>query len=428
MTLAQELHEEIQQIKIIDTHEHLVNRQMLSDMGFNIIHAMEIEYVKDSLLAVGIDPNLLVQGGFQTDNLLDQVIPVLWKVRNTSYYRSLFRAFRDLHGLQGEELDRRNLKRVSDSIESAYARRDWYEQVLQKKCNIRYILRDMEYMPIEHDFIRPVIRMDNFLMLRHRRLLQDWIERGAPIFTLRVSEYDYTNTVKTFTDYLDLLESHFQEAQTFGAIAVKVGIAYNRTLYFEQVSQDEAFRIFALPDEKTTESDIKAFQDFMMFRIIEKAAEYRLPVQIHTGLLSAGKNRLGNTNPLLLTDVFLQFPEVRFDLFHGGFPFTGETGALALMFPNVYLDTCWLPIISEMTFKRALKEWLCSVPASKILWGGDCACAEGTYGAVATMQEALAAVLAEKIEEDVLDFESAVWTAKGILHDNAEELFGLKAP
>jgi predicted TIM-barrel fold metal-dependent hydrolase len=103
----------------------------------------------------------------------------------------------------------------------------------------------------------------------------------------------------------------------------------------------------------------------------------------------------------------------------------GEIGSLALMFPNVYLDTCWLPLISYTSFKNALSEWLCYVPAGKFLWGGDCASAEGIYGAVHMARHGLAEVLAEKIEAGLLDEDYALYVARAFLHDNAEGLFNL---
>lgn len=424
---AKRLYDEIRQMHIIDTHEHLVNRQMLSDLGFNLFSAIELEYLKDSLMAVGMAPDLLVQAGFEPESSYEALIPLLKQTRNTTYYRALFQAFRDLHHIEGDELEPRNLKLLSERLNSAYARPDWYEHVIRDECRIRWILRDLDFMVSEHDFIRPVIRMDNYLMLRHRHLLQDWIAKGEPMFSLRVTEHEYADRVKTFDDYLALMDADFRKALAFGAVAIKVGIAYSRTLQFDKVSLDRAARVFGLPDEKTSWSDIKAFQDFIIFRIIEKAAEHNLPVQIHTGLLAGGKNTLANAHPLHLTNLLLEFPQVRFDIFHGGFPFTGELGALALMFPNVYLDTCWLPLISYEAFKSAFREWLSYVPAAKFLWGGDCACAEGTYGAATVVRKALSAVLAESVQDGTLDHQSAVDVAKAILHDNAKELFGLEA-
>ncbi|MBI5117178.1 amidohydrolase family protein [Candidatus Poribacteria bacterium] len=423
--LAGRLHDKISNIKIIDTHEHLMNREMFKDLGFNLFSALEMEYVKDDLLTQGMDPNLLLEKASEPEILFAELLPLLKRTRNTSYYRVFFQALRDLHELNGDELDPANLKAVSERISRAYERADWYQYVIRDICKIKCMLRDMDYLTTDDDFIKPVIRMDSYLMLRHRNILQSWIEKGYPMYALRVPEAEYPERVKNLDDYLAIIEADFRRALEFGTVAVKIGIAYSRTLQFDNVSIDDANRAFKLPDEKTTWSDIKTFQDFIIFRVIENAGKQGLPVQIHTGMFAQGKNTLWNSNPLHLTNLFLEFPHVNFDIFHGGFPFTGEIGSLALMFPNVHLDTCWLPLISYESFKKAFSEWLSYVPYGKILWGGDCGCAEGIYGAVYMIRQALSEVLAEKIRDGQLDEALALDIAKAILHDNAARLFGL---
>ncbi len=424
-TLLQRLHEKILQIEIIDTHEHLMNRDILNDMGFGLFQAVALEYIRDDLIALGMDMDVLLERSMEPERLLEELPPLLKQTQNTTYYQAFFRALRDLHGLEGNELNPENLRAASASISKAYGRPDWYSHVIRDRCNIKFMLRDMNYLMTNDDFIKPVLRMDEYLMLRHRKNLRGWIERGAPIFVPRITGAEYKEKVRTFDDYLALMESDFQKALEFGAVAIKIGIAYDRTLQFEKVSIDDAHRIFGLSEEKTTWNDIKSFQDFIMFRIIGSAGEKGLPVQIHTGLLANGKNTLANANPLHLNNIFLEFPHVRFDVFHGAFPFTGEIGSLALMFPNVYLDTCWLPLISYQSFKNALSEWLSYVPAGKFLWGGDCGCAEGIYGAVYMVRQGLAEVLAEKIRDGLFDEEYALTVAKSILHDNACTFFNL---
>jgi len=422
---TEKLYDEICQMEIIDTHEHLINREMLSALGFNLAQAIELNYLKDDLLALGMDENLILDKGSDLDALFDELLPLLKHTRNTTYYQALFRAFRDLHGIKGDELDKKNLKAASESITKAYSRQGWYPHVIRDRCKIRCLLRDMSYMTSDDDFVKPVIRMDSFLMLRHRNLLQAWIERAAPVYSPHTPEAEYKAKIHNLEDYLGLIEGDFQRASEFGAVAIKIGIAYERTLQFDNVSIDEANRAFMLPDEKTTWNDIKTFQDYIIFRIIENATKRGLPVQIHTGILAGGKSMLANSNPLHLSNIFLEFPEARFDVFHGAFPFMGEMGSLALMFPNVHLDMCWLPLLSYTSFKKALSEWLCYVPAGKFVWGGDCHFAEGIYGAVWMVRKGLSEVLAEKIKEGLLDEELALAVARGILHDNAEALFRL---
>ena len=208
---AQRLLDEIEKIEIIDTHEHLVNQEMLCNLDFNLFQDIELHYLKDSLMAVGMDENLIMEKSSEPDSLIEELLPFLEQTRNTTYYRAFFQTLRDLHGLTGDELDPTALKKASESITKAYGREDWYERVIRKKCNIKYMLRDMVYMPTENDFVRPVIRMDNYLVERHKQFLQDWLERER-ILTLRIGDAEYGERIRSLDDYLAFMEEDFRKA------------------------------------------------------------------------------------------------------------------------------------------------------------------------------------------------------------------------
>jgi hypothetical protein len=144
-----------------------------------------------------------------------------------------------LHGLKGNRLDANSVQSVSQSIAAAYDRENWYGHVVHEKCTIKYMLRDMAYMTAEDDFVKPVIRMDHHLMLRHRNLLESWVDRAAPIYCPTTPEAEYQENVRSLDDYLSLIEADFDRAIKFGAVAIKLGIAYERTLQFDKVSVSE---------------------------------------------------------------------------------------------------------------------------------------------------------------------------------------------
>jgi len=97
---------------------------------------------------------------------------------------------------------------------------------------------------------------------------------------------------------------------------------------------------------------------------------------------------------------------------------------LAKNFQNVYIDMCWLHIISPYAARQALAEWLDTVPWNKILgFGGDYIFVEGVYGHSVIARENIARVLTEKVEEGSLSEDHAVWLAGKMLRDNAYELF-----
>jgi hypothetical protein len=82
--LVQRLYDEICQIEIIDTYEHLVNREMLKALGFNALYAIEIEYLKDDLLALGMPENLILEKGPDPQALLRELLPLLRQTENTT--------------------------------------------------------------------------------------------------------------------------------------------------------------------------------------------------------------------------------------------------------------------------------------------------------------------------------------------------------
>jgi predicted TIM-barrel fold metal-dependent hydrolase len=105
------------------------------------------------------------------------------------------------------------------------------------------------------------------------------------------------------------------------------------------------------------------------------------PVQFHTGIQKGNGNILSNSDPLLLSNLFLEYPNVKFDIFHIGNPFEHGLSALAKNFQKVYVDMCWTHIISPTASINALDEYIDAVPLNKIsAFGGDYCFIDPVYG------------------------------------------------
>ncbi|MEM3003864.1 MAG: amidohydrolase family protein [Candidatus Bathyarchaeia archaeon] len=224
--------------------------------------------------------------------------------------------------------------------------------------------------------------------------------------------------------------------------AVKLWLGYRRPLKFEKATFSEAEQVFNnICSQKTfvrvdaegvritapsgiSLDEAKPLHDFMVHKVIQLAGEYSVPVQIHTGFHEGNENLIANTNPLNLTNLFMEYREVKFDIFHGAYPWIGECSALAKTFPNVYLDLAWLHVVSPYIAREALSEWLETVPANKILgFGGDYVFVEGSYGHSVIARDNIARVLTQKVEDGDLKLEEAKALARKILRENAKELF-----
>lgn len=119
----------------------------------------------------------------------------------------------------------------------------------------------------------------------------------------------------------------------------------------------------------------------MFYFILDIANRKRLVMQIRTGIHEGSGNILSNSNPELLSNLFLEYPDVTFDIFHIGYPYQNELAVLAKNFPNVFIDMYWAHIISPNASINSLLEWIDTVPLNKIsAFGGDYCFIDGVYG------------------------------------------------
>jgi predicted TIM-barrel fold metal-dependent hydrolase len=124
----------------------------------------------------------------------------------------------------------------------------------------------------------------------------------------------------------------------------------------------------------------------------------------------------------------IEYGEARFDLFHAGYPYQGEVAALGKNFPNVYIDLCWVYVISPWVARQTLHEWIETVPANKILaFGGDYIFVEGAYAHARLARQNVATVLAEKVKASYLTEDEARSLAYKLLRENAIRFFRLPA-
>jgi predicted TIM-barrel fold metal-dependent hydrolase len=217
-----------------------------------------------------------------------------------------------------------------------------------------------------------------------------------------------------------------------GTVAVKSALAYNRVLKYDKVSRREAEvafnRIASHLGEGLAWLEAKPLQDYMMHQVVRAAIEAGLPVQIHTGLQEGNENIITNANPTHLVNLFIEYKEAKFDLFHGGYPYIHEWATLAKNFANVTADITWLPIISPEMARRLLHELIETVPGNKIMaFGGDALTVEMAYGHSVMARQLVARVLSEKVDEGYLSEDEAVVLARRMLKDNPASLYKLKA-
>jgi len=337
--------------------------------------------------------------------------------RATGFYRYQLPAFRDLYGVDFDQITDAQAATVDARIFDNYRDEKWVREVVTERANIELMVNDpywgrldfRTHYPFEVLVFNVTTLLDGFHASEFKQPSDDPYH-FAHARNLKVESLD---------GYLTVLDRLFQEARSKGAVCLKTTRAYERTLRFEDVSKERAAGIFGRPRSALSAQDVKDFQDYIMWRLVGLSATYDLPFQIHTG-----HGRLQGSNPLLLLDLIEANPSTKFILFHGGYPWVGETGAIVLRHGrHVWVDSVWLPTISPTMARRALQEWLEVMPSDHILWGADCNHAEGIYGATVVTRMVLAEVLAEKVDRHDLTEDHAARIGRQILRENALTLF-----
>jgi len=417
MSFKEIIKEEIYKIPIVDTHEHLMSEEERNSRPIDIFYFFA-HYASSDLVSSGMPQATLDKIRNPSISLEERwrdFAPYWERSRNTAYAKALVIAVRDLFGI--EDINEKTYQEITDKLRESQ-KKGWYRYVLRERGNIAISLQYVGTMDVDRELFLPVAYYDHFITARSK-------------WDINSLERSYDVAIHSLDDFLRALDIAFERDVKAGAVGIKSGLAYSRILRYDKVSKSEAEalfnRIFSHLGEGLSWEEAKPLQDFIMHQVIKRAISYNLPITIHTGLQEGNGNIITNANPVHLVNLFLEYKEAKFDIFHGGYPYTSELATLAKNFQNVYIDMCWLHIISPAVSRRALHEWLETVPQNKIIgFGGDYIFVEGAYAHSRIARENIARVLIEKVEEGYLNEEEALHIGRRLLRDNPKELFNLQ--
>jgi predicted TIM-barrel fold metal-dependent hydrolase len=322
-----------------------------------------------------------------------------------------------------DDLNGDTYQEISNRIRASH-KNGYYENVLKNKSGIDACLI-MEYNSANPRDVQGEGNC-NFRSLFVYDMYCSFFNYGKMKSRLSVYGKDFNSLL----EFESLIDSVFEQDVKKGIVGAKFGVAYYRTLKFEDVPRETANAVFeqmkAHPDQTFSFDEAKPLQDFIFFKLLSLCDQYKLPVQIHTGLQTGNGNDITNSNPTGLVKAFFKFPGVKFCLLHAGYPYGGEMATLAKNFPNVYIDLAWSALISPSYTVRYLQEFIETVPSNKIMaFGGDSQTVEGAYGASILARETVEETLTGMVKNGYLSEYEAVNIIRKILRDNAISIYNL---
>jgi len=430
--LFDRLYEKISVMPVIDCHEHMVGpegRPPYKEPIASLIHG----YVFSDLVSAGFGVSERDWMRLQDEDVsTDEKWPLfgeLWRsTEHTAYARVTKLVLQNVYG-EGE-ITREALARIADKLsaqdEAAYFRRiddagiqvmlvDVLGQWAQPE-RLREFLNGTERFP---DKWRPLIALPDFHPTTLNWETINWVE----------SLID--QTITSLDEYLEAIFELLERWIERGCIGIKDQSAYGRIISYDLVPKAEAERQFNIvlsnPRNSLGWPDGKPLNDFLFHQYMRFARDLDLPVQLHTGHMAGIRNRVAKTNAAFLSTVLELHRDVRFDLFHGNWPYLGDLLFLGKNYPNVAIDCCWLHIIDPDYASELLERSVLTLPHTKVHgFGGDYGdVPEFVAGHLQIARENISGTLARLVERGWLEERQALALAADWLFNNPNDFFKL---
>lgn len=344
------------------------------------------------------------------DNSRHEINAWLNAVGTRSYFVWLEKALMELYDIE-EKLNAENWDIYDSAISQAHQDKNWHIHILREVCGYKSIILDTYWSPGEDnshpDLFMPAYRI-NSLFFGYNQRAKDHNGNNIQLLNNR--------SISDIDEYTSFINQVIWDKKQNGCKVLKCAIAYDTSLDFGEASKYQAQKAMQKdPDEK----DIRKFQEYVFDCICKTAAELEIPIQIHTGL-----GLLRGSNAMQLQPLIDRNKDTTFLLMHGSYPWTGDIAGLAHVYPNVWADLCWLPLISTTAAHRLLHELIDVCDANRVIWGCDTWTSEESYGARLAFFNVLTRVLCERVENGLMSQQDAKRYARAIMHDNASRLLG----
>jgi len=412
---------------VIDTHEHLMWDE---DERNAQTHDVFVEYLKcymdSDLISAGLNRADFERVAKAPGDIMEKwrtVEPYWEAARHTGYTRSLDISVKLIYGIDG--INRDTIEAVNAAF-LAGRKPEHYLRVLRELCNIETGIINVGGSCVDFDspFFKyawdpPYICTAS----NHGQKFLSWIEERLSV------------SIRGLDDWQDALEKDMDRVfGVHGVFILKSWMAYWRPLRFEKTPYHEAKALFADILEQWRRQDApgegigfsRELSDYMMHYLLGLASKRNVTYQIHTGYQAGYGNYLPNGDCPLLNNLFIEYPDVGFHLFHMSYPHPNAACALAKMFPNVTLDMGRAHIICPSACVTALDDFLDAVPHNKITaFGGDYLFVDGVPGHLQITRENVARTLAGKVERGVFDEGKAIDIARALFYDNPKRIFRL---
>jgi predicted TIM-barrel fold metal-dependent hydrolase len=424
------LRHQLDAVQIIDTHEHFLPPDYLTRAKNVLGQVIRNTYLGIDCIVSGSPRELWESGSMVHSDAFhevvedipplvwEEIVPSFWKVQFTSYFRSMMLGLEKLYQVN-PGTDIRKWIELEKRVQAAYQDPCHFEAGLEA-AGIAFALRDPYFAVADpgdwSERISSVFRVDDFIG-------SPWHNDPHQGDTAADIARKWGREIDSLDSYIAVLEDGFTRYAERNFRAVKTACAYRRGLTFSPAAREDAESAFSALRSGFEPQAHLVLGNFMLRQVLRLCVEHNKPLQVHTGM---NYGSLDEANPIRLVNLFQEYPQAKFALFHGGYPYADEIALLAKSFPNVYLDLVWMPQLSQTMCVEMLARWIDLVPVNKIMWGGDVWTVEECAGSAHYFKDTLAQALMRKHTEQSFTEAECLLLANRILWENAFAFYELE--
>lgn len=230
-------------VPAIDTHDHLFPFDRLPSInetkqgrGVNLAGLWQNSYYRR------FNPLTPWKAGMDFDDWWKSAKHDFKDAHTTSFYRYQLPAFRDLYGVDFDQITDAQARELDRQIFEHYQDQRWLYHVVTERANIELMFNDPYWARYAFTTSYPW----EVLVFNVTPLVRGY---HASEFTQPLdSPYEFAKKhglpVDSLDDYLKVLDRLYLEAKDRGAVCLKTTLAYERTLLFDNIPRERAEAAF----------------------------------------------------------------------------------------------------------------------------------------------------------------------------------------
>ncbi len=419
--------DELDASDVVDVHTHLrwdvPQARSLAEIVF-------YHFITYELCSAGM-PLEVLRLDDEREKLLG-ALPFLPLIRAGGTYYCLKRILQDLYGMKEECLTEDNLDEMIGKVTETAGDREWPREVLAQRARIKKSFVSILAYP---DWARKVAAGDEEAA-RYTDIFVPVIEDNCFVAadTATIVRRAAKRSGVEVADAAGLAEAarHYVSPAELEVIKAYLGWASVDFLYEKPCAEaaDAALKK-ALAGERTTVEEDNAVWSFAFSAFIETLRAHGIPFQFFFGSEpTAGKGpsicAYRDETFRRLSALFVDNPQMQFDLFIGSILFSQEAAIQVKMHPNLHVAGVWWHNMYPSYIRRILAERLDVCPMNKVTaFFSDSYMVEWGYGKWRMVARELAAMLAGRVAEGYITRDDAAEIARRWMWTNPAETYRL---